>query len=87
MRQHTGEKPFGCVICDQWFKQSGHLTAHMRLHTGQSAAPSLTHLELQKEGSTHTHTPPSNRHHQSNGDCLEGKRENYQVCSVQYCVQ
>ena len=20
-------------------------------------------------------------------DCLEGKRENYQVCSVQYCVQ
>jgi len=23
----------------------------------------------------------------SNGDCLKGKRENYQVCSVQYCVQ
>jgi len=21
------------------------------------------------------------------GDCLEGKRENYQVCSVQHCVQ
>jgi len=30
---------------------------------------------------------PSNRHHRSNGDCLEGKRENYQVFSVQYCVQ
>jgi len=30
---------------------------------------------------------PSNRHHRNNGDCLEGKRENYQVCSVQYCVQ
>jgi len=30
---------------------------------------------------------PSNRHHRSNGDCLEGKRENYQVCYVQYCVQ
>ena len=29
----------------------------------------------------------SNRHHQNSGDCLEGKRENYQVCSVQYCVQ
>ena len=25
---------------------------------------------------------PSNRHHRSSGDCLEGKRENYQVCSV-----
>ena len=25
--------------------------------------------------------------HRSNGDCLEGKRENYQVCYVQYCVQ
>ena len=30
---------------------------------------------------------PSNRHHWSNGDCPEGKRENCQVCSVQYCVQ
>ena len=30
---------------------------------------------------------PSNRHHRSSGDCLEGKRENYQVCSVQYWVQ
>ena len=30
---------------------------------------------------------PSNRHHRSNGDCLEGKGENYQVCYVQYCVQ
>ena len=30
---------------------------------------------------------PSNGHHCSNGDCLEGKRENYQVCSVQYCGQ
>jgi len=33
-------------------------------------------------------SPPFlNRHHRSNGDCLEGRRENYQVCSVQYCVQ
>jgi len=30
---------------------------------------------------------PSNRHHRNNGDCLEGKEGNYQVCSVQYCVQ
>jgi len=30
---------------------------------------------------------PSIRHHRSNDDCLEGERENYQVCSVQYCVQ
>jgi len=30
---------------------------------------------------------PSNRHRRSNDDCLEGKRENYEVCSVQYCVQ
>ena len=30
---------------------------------------------------------PSNRHHRSCGDCLDGKGENYQVCSVQYCVQ
>ena len=28
-----------------------------------------------------------NRHHRSCGDHLEGKGENYQVCSVQYCVQ
>ena len=30
---------------------------------------------------------PSNTHHQSTGDCLEGKRENYRVGSVQYFVQ
>jgi len=30
---------------------------------------------------------PSNRHHRSNGDSLEGNGGNYQVCSVQYCVQ
>jgi len=30
---------------------------------------------------------PSNRHHRSCGDRLEGKGENYQACSVQYCVQ
>ena len=30
---------------------------------------------------------PSNRHHRSCGDRPEGKGENYQVCSVQYCVQ
>jgi len=30
---------------------------------------------------------PLNRHHRCNGECLEGKRENYRVCSVQYCVQ
>ena len=29
----------------------------------------------------------SNRHHWSNDVCLEGKRENYQVCSMQYCMQ
>ena len=34
-----------------------------------------------------TYPLPSNRHHWSSGDCLEGKGENYQVCSVQYCVQ
>jgi len=31
--------------------------------------------------------PFPHRHHRSNVDRLEGKRENYQVCSVQYCVQ
>ena len=29
---------------------------------------------------------PSNTHHHSKDDCLEGKRENHRVCSVQFCV-
>jgi len=29
---------------------------------------------------------PSNRHRLSGGDCLEDKREDYQNCSVLYCV-
>ena len=28
----------------------------------------------------------TNRHQWSIDDCLEGKRENYQVCSDQYCA-
>jgi len=36
--------------------------------------------------SIHDASLPSNRHHRSNGDCLEGKRENYQLYSVQYCA-
>jgi len=31
--------------------------------------------------------PPSHRGYQSNDLWLEGKRENYHVCSAQYCVQ
>ena len=35
-----------------------------------------------------SHSPPFPQiDHRSSGDCLEGKRDNYQVCSVQYCVQ
>jgi len=34
-----------------------------------------------------SHPLPSNRHQRSNGDCLGGKRQNYQVCSLQYCAQ
>jgi len=29
---------------------------------------------------------PSDRDHRSSGDCLEGKKEDYQVCSVQYGI-
>jgi len=29
---------------------------------------------------------PSDRHHLSCDDCLEDKREDYQKCSVLYCV-
>ena len=33
-------------------------------------------------------TPPSLKQNPwRNDDCLEGKREDYQACSVQYCVQ
>jgi len=30
---------------------------------------------------------PSGRHHLSYDNCLENKRENYQDCTVLYCVQ
>ena len=41
---------------------------------------------LSSHSSVHRPPFPSNRHHRSSGDCLEGKRKNYQVCSVQYCA-
>jgi len=30
---------------------------------------------------------PSTRQHLSYDDCLDGRREDYQICSVLYCVQ
>jgi len=50
------------------------------------AGPTQSHPHTHRH--TDIHTPlPSDRQHRSNGKCLEGKGENYQLCSVQYCVQ
>jgi len=52
------------------------------------AAGAAKNVEFLPAALRPAHYPlPSNRHHRSNDDCLEGKRENYQVCSVQYSVQ
>jgi len=51
---------------------------------------SAVHSQRQEDliGSDHLDIPlPSYGHNWSNDDCLEGKRENYEVCSVQYLVQ
>ena len=55
-------------------------------HTTQSVTLGRTYLSV-GESQSWAYPLPSSRHHRSNGDCLEGKRENYQVCFVQYCVQ
>lgn len=34
MRQHTGELPFLCKVCDKGFTQNNQLEMHMRIHTG-----------------------------------------------------
>ena len=76
-----------------WNKQRKKLSGRELANLGESADPGspgkhplkcdVSYPQQQCECSPF----PSNRHHQSNGNCLEGKRENYQVCSVQYCVQ
>ena len=53
----------------------------------QETDTKLTLVNLITHCSSKTTPLPSNRHHRRCGDCLEGKGENYQVCSVQYCVQ
>ena len=30
VRSHTGERPFGCPVCQARFKQKVHLTGHIR---------------------------------------------------------
>ena len=60
------------------------------LHNDRRHQPQYQHMIWPGKHTEHLNpeTPfPSNRHHRSSGDCLDGKRENYQVCSVQYCVQ
>jgi len=80
----------------QWF-ESVFLSCEMTVSAGKSCDVTLlSHSELHtswhvlsafKQRCVPRFHFPSNRHHWSNGDCLEGKREDYQVCSVQYCVQ
>ena len=64
-----------------------------------SIVPSVFFLYLLRKGTfafaglmpfrpPNQHFPlPSNGHHWSNDECLEGKRENDHIYSVQYCVQ
>ena len=65
---------------------SQSLTRH---HLAECLSLSHSHYQQEADALTLKTKPPfpSNSHHRSNGDCLEGKKENYQVCSVQYCVQ
>ena len=85
-----------CLVA--WCKYNGDITgnsiaalikltmAHI-LHHYVCYVVRIKFLSLTYCGKLAAHPLPSNRHHWSNGDCLEGKRENYQVCSVQYCAQ
>jgi len=59
------------------FKTDGHQATLYHIHPSN-----VTDFFLD-----HPPSLPSNSYCWSNGDCLEGRRENYQVCYVLYCVQ
>jgi len=59
----------------------------LHVHLSQPHKYPLVQQSTDRKLTQNSSSLPSNRHHQNNDDCLEGKRENYQVCSVQYCVQ
>jgi len=66
------------VDSTDWSGTEPSAVAHHCQSTPRSVTNKLSHI---------VSPLPSDRHRRSNVDCLEGKRENYQVCSVQYCVQ
>ncbi|KAJ8969278.1 hypothetical protein NQ314_001816 [Rhamnusium bicolor] len=34
MRQHTGELPYMCMVCNKGFTQNSQMEIHLRVHTG-----------------------------------------------------
>ena len=67
--------------------QTAHRTDTTKILQNSTYIKTATAHLAEEKMNEQTAPFPSNRHHKSNGDCLEGKRENYQVSSVQYYVQ
>jgi len=72
-----------------WLADSNDVTPAVRKPAPQNTKThSFTFRSTWSISLRKTSSPlPSNRHHRSCGDRLEGKGGNCQVCSVQYCVQ
>lgn len=57
MRSHTGERPYGCSVCEKFFKTKSNLNEHYRVHnpelrwmkTSSRDIPSITRVTVTSE--------------------------------------